>query len=128
MPDSVTDTIYALSSGSGKAGVAVVRVSGPAGGPWRCKFHADVCRNRASRRARFGACISQGTLKLDEAQSRLVVSSVLAVLPEKMLPSFTCMAALGVIRMFLAELGSLDELSAGRAGRVHQAGTGERQD
>ena len=33
MKRNATDTIFALSSGAGRAGVAIVRVSGPAAGP-----------------------------------------------------------------------------------------------
>jgi len=64
MPDTV-DTIYALSSGAGKAGIAVVRVSGPLAG---VAVQVSCGRLPGARRAeRLSVKISQGTVKLDEA-------------------------------------------------------------
>ncbi len=102
MPDFV-ETIYALSSGSGKAGVAVVRVSGPLAGK---ALKVSCGRIPQPRRAeRVSVYVSGSTQKLDEAIA-LWFPGPNSFTGEDV-AEFHLHGSLGIIRLFLAELGSL---------------------
>lgn len=102
MPDTV-DTIYALSSGSGKAGVAIVRVSGPEAAT---ALRVSCGRVPAARVAeRVSVRVSQGTVKLDEAIALWFPAP--GSFTGEDIAEFHLHGSLGVVRMFLAELGSL---------------------
>jgi tRNA modification GTPase len=102
MPVTV-DTIYALSSGSGKAGVAIVRVSGPEAGT---ALRTSCGRVPVARVAeRVSVCVSQGTVKLDEAIALWFPGP--GSFTGEDVAEFHLHGSLGVVRMFLAELGSL---------------------
>lgn len=102
MPDRV-DTIYALSSGSGKAGVAIVRVSGPEAA---IALRVSCGRLPAARVAeRATVCVSQGSVKLDEAIVLWFPGP--ASFTGEDVAEFHLHGSTGVIRMFLSELGSM---------------------
>ena len=102
MPDTV-DTIYALSSGSGKAGVAIVRVSGPEAGT---ALRISCGRIPAVRVAeRVSVCVSQGSVKLDEAIALWFPGP--GSFTGEDVAEFHLHGSLGIVRLFLAELGSL---------------------
>lgn len=103
MPGTV-DTIYALSSGSGKAGVAIVRVSGSLAG-----VALQICCGRlptARMAERVSVHVSQGSVKLDEALALWFPG------PDSFtgedVAEFHLHGSLGIVRLFLAELGTLD--------------------
>ena len=103
MPDTV-DTIYALSSGSGKAGVAIVRVSGPEAAT---SLRVSCGRVPAARIAeRVSVWVSQGTVKLDEAIALWFPGP--GSFTGEDVAEFHLHGSLGIVRLFLAELGSLD--------------------
>ncbi len=103
MPDTV-DTIYALSSGSGKAGVAIVRVSGPEAAT---SLRVSCGRVPAARVAeRVSVWVSQGTVKLDEAIALWFPGP--GSFTGEDVAEFHLHGSLGIVRLFLAELGSLD--------------------
>ncbi len=103
MPDTV-DTIYALSSGAGKAGIAVVRVSGPLAG---VAVQVSCGRLPLARRAeRLSVKISQGTVKLDEAIV-LWFPGPNSFTGEDV-AEFHLHGSLGIVRLFLGELGAMD--------------------
>lgn len=102
MPDTV-DTIYALSSGSGKAGVAIVRVSGPEAGTALCTSCGRVPVARVAERV--SVCVSHGTVKLDEAIALWFPGP--GSFTGEDVAEFHLHGSLGVVRLFLAELGSL---------------------
>jgi len=103
MPDTV-DTIYALSSGSGKAGVAIVRVSGPEAAT---TLRVSCGRVPAARIAeRVSVWVSQGTVKLDEAIALWFPGP--GSFTGEDVAEFHLHGSLGIVRLFLAELGSLD--------------------
>jgi tRNA modification GTPase len=103
MPDTV-DTIYALSSGSGKAGVAIVRVSGPEAAT---TLRVSCGRVPAARIAeRVSVWVSQGTVKLDEAIALWFPAP--GSFTGEDIAEFHLHGSLGIVRLFLAELGSLD--------------------
>ena len=103
MPDTV-DTIYALSSGSGKAGVAIVRVSGPEAAT---SLRVSCGRVPAARVAeRVSVCVSRGTVKLDEAIALWFPGP--GSFTGEDVAEFHLHGSLGIVRLFLAELGSLD--------------------
>lgn len=102
MPDSV-DTIYALSSGSGKAGVAIVRVSGPGAAT---ALRVSCGRLPAARVAgRVTVSVSQGGVRLDEAIALWFPGP--ASFTGEDVAEFHLHGSVGVIRMFLSELGSM---------------------
>ena len=103
MPDTV-DTIYALSSGLGKAGVAIVRVSGPEAAT---SLRVSCGRVPAARIAeRVSVWVSQGTVKLDEAIALWFPGP--GSFTGEDVAEFHLHGSLGIVRLFLAELGSLD--------------------
>lgn len=111
MPDFV-DTIYALSSGSGKAGVAVVRVSGPLAGQ---ALQVSCGRLPQPRKAeRVSVHVSQHTLKLDEAIA-LWFPGPNSFTGEDV-AEFHLHGSLGIVRLFLAELGSLKDFRPAEPG------------
>lgn len=108
----IADTIYALSSGSGKAGVAVVRVSGPLAGK-----ALEVCCGRIPqpRKAeRVSVHVSRSTLKLDEAIA-LWFPGPNSFTGEDV-AEFHLHGSPGVVRLFLAELGSLQRFRPAEPG------------
>ena len=102
MPDTV-DTIYALSSGSGKAGVAIVRVSGPEAAT---ALRVSCGRLPAARVAeRVSVRVSQGAVKLDEAIALWFPGP--GSFTGEDVAEFHLHGSVGIVRLFLAELGSL---------------------
>ncbi len=107
-----TDTIYALSSGSGKAGVAVVRVSGRLAGH---ALQVSCGRLPEPRKAeRVSVHVSEGTLKLDEALALWFPGP--GSFTGEDVAEFHLHGSLGVVRLFLAELGSLENFRPAEPG------------
>ncbi len=102
MPDSL-DTIYALSSGSGKAGVAIVRVSGPEAATALRNSCGRLPKPRAAERV--SVYVSQGSVKLDEAIALWFPGP--ASFTGEDVAEFHLHGSVGIVRMFLSELGSL---------------------
>lgn len=103
MPGSV-DTIYALSSGSGKAGVAIVRVSGPQAA---VALRVSCGRVPVARVAeRVSVSVSQGTVKLDEAMALWFPGP--GSFTGEDIAEFHLHGSTGIVRLFLEELGSLE--------------------
>jgi len=111
MPD-IVDTIYALSSGSGKAGVAVVRVSGPLAGK---ALQVSCGRLPVPRKAeRVSVHVSPRAVKLDEAIA-LWFPGPNSFTGEDV-AEFHLHGSLGIVRLFLAELGSLKDFRPAEPG------------
>jgi tRNA modification GTPase len=97
------DTIYALSSGSGKAGVAVVRISGSAA---RSILKTCCGKVPAPRRAsRVCVHVNDGSTKIDDALVLWFPSP--ASFTGEDVAEVHLHGSIGIVRMFLAELGSL---------------------
>ena len=111
MPDFV-DTIYALSSGSGKAGVAVVRVSGPLAGK---ALQVSCGRLPQPRTAEHvSVYVSARAVKLDEAIVLWFPGP--SSFTGEDVAEFHLHGSLGIIRLFLAELGSLNDFRPAEPG------------
>ncbi|MEO9877481.1 MAG: tRNA uridine-5-carboxymethylaminomethyl(34) synthesis GTPase MnmE [Anderseniella sp.] len=101
---TTVDTIYALSSGSGKAGVAIVRVSGPEAAT---ALRVSCGRVPAARVAeRVSVSVSRGTVKLDEAIALWFPGP--GSFTGENVAEFHLHGSVGIVRLFLAELGSLE--------------------
>lgn len=85
----MAQTIYALASGRGRAGVAIIRVSGPQA------LHSletlSGLRDPARRHAHFvRLCHPVSRETIDQALVLFLKARI--VLPERMSPNITCMA------------------------------------
>lgn len=110
-----TDTIFALSSGAGRTGVAVLRVSGPMAANVAQDLSGDVPHPREATLA-----------KLRDKNGDLLDESVLVYFPKP--KSFTgedvleihCHGSAAVVKALLAALGEMENCRAAEAGEFTQ--------
>ncbi|MGB7205169.1 MAG: tRNA uridine-5-carboxymethylaminomethyl(34) synthesis GTPase MnmE [Anderseniella sp.] len=97
---SSLDTIYALSSGSGKAGVAVIRVSGP-----RSAYLLELCCGVLPKpriATKVGIHVNQGTIKIDDGLVLWFPGP--ASFTGEDVAEFHLHGSLGIVRLFMSEM------------------------
>ena len=121
---SMGDTIFAQATARGRAGVAVVRISGPRAFDARPRRWPGGSAGAAGGRRCAGCAIrrpaSGSTRRWCSAFPGRRAS------PARMWSSCSCTAARRSVRAVLAALGGDRRAAAGRARRVHPAGADER--